>query len=391
MRDFIKNLLPNRLRKALIPVLHFRFFSKIESLIFYISFKTRKENHAAKKKALFYISQTNPTRRLFQIFSHFLYCGYSCCFDISFAEFMKLDRYGKKATALKGVYPKNKISEKYSVIVSDDNKFLENADNEAYKIFINFRIFTHINNVSQNDFFYPISPHIKYNCPLIEADILSKSSLAERKICAVFAGNNSKNSYNKDITKKIFGVNTRFEVFSYLLDKLPKNILYIPDTLESFISDIERGYLKEKIVLVDTSNFEVPSKSYFDILLASSFYIHMCGITYPYCHNQIESMMAGCIPITQFSNFFVPPFEHEKSGFLYTTLDELVETLIKISTGDYNETIPLMRKNILDYYYNHYSFDSFNTKLLYLIENKVKHSNYHIVSGSKQILDELLL
>jgi len=367
------------------------YLSKLEGLLFYARFSIRKLFIGKPKKTvLIHIAFIDPPgMRLFQIFSHFLYCGYTCYFDISFSRYMQLKRYGKKATLFKGVYPCSKKTNEYSIVISNDKEYLENTAEKILKIFINFRIFNHLNDISKDAMFYPLVTFIKYNTPFIEANILSKALSAERKIGAFFVGNTQPATYNADHTKKLFNVNTRYETFNYIVDNLPHEALYIPTDMDSFLKDLDGGILEKKVVLLDINNFEIPKKYYFYVLLQVNFFIHMSGVIYPYCHNQIESMLAGCIPVTQFSNFFIPPFQHETDSLVFNSLNDLISILRKITSGDYNSIIQSMRKNIIDYYIQHYSFKSFDDKLTYLVSNNFNYTDYYITTGSNYIIREL--
>ena len=338
------------------------------------------------QNVLISISTFNPQRRLLQVISHFLYCGYRCCIDISFLRYLKLDKYGGEATLFTEVYPARKKNTSYSVVISDDKKKLEQFDSAVMKIHLNFHMFEHLNSVTSDDLFYPIVSHKKYNNSFIESDVLSKSITKKRRIGAIFVGNNDF-GYNKSITKELFGINTRDEVFNCICTNVSD--VYIPRSLNEFVSDIEYGLLKNKIVLLITTNkFEIPSDKYLDILLESNFYIHMSGHIQPYCHNQIESMMSGCIPITQFARFFIPPFQHEENSLLYNTLDELIELLKKIASGHYTNKIEFMRENIIHYYKKYYSLVSFKKKISHLIDSKVDYTNYYIALGNDHFLSK---
>jgi len=385
-----KQKLINEIKKLRKKIL-LSHFSKLEGLLFYTRFSMRKIFMGkSKKTVLIHISSIDPPgMRLFQLFSHFLYCGYTCYFDISFSRYMQLKRFGKKATLFKGIYPFSKKVKIYSLAISDNKEYLESISEKTLKIFINFRIFNHLNNISENDIFYPLVTFIKYNKPSIEKNIMSKVFSAERKIGAFFVGNTKPDTYNAAHTRELFNVNTRYETFNYIVDNFSKDTLYIPIDIDSFLHDIESGTLKKKVVLLDINNFEIPKKHYLTILLQSDFFIHMNGVIYPYCHNQIESMMTGCIPITQFSRFFIPPFQHELNSLLFQSLDDLIVILSKMNSGDYNDIIKVMRKNIVDYYVKYYSFKSFNDKLTDVINKNLNYTNYYITTGSNNIIKEL--
>jgi len=385
-----KQKLINTIKKIKKKIL-LSYLSKLEGLLFYVRFSMRKACISnPKKTVLIHISFIDPPgMRLFQIFSHFLYSGYTCYFDISFSQYIQLKRYGKKATLFKGVYPFSKKIQHYSLAISNDKEYLENMTEKTLKIFMNFRIFNHLNDISKDAMFYPLVTFIKYNKPFIETNVLSKALSTERKIGAFFVGNKQPATYNADHTKKLFNVNTRYETFNYILDNLPQETLYIPTDMDSFLKDIECGALAKKVVLLDTNNFEIPKKYYFNVLLQTDFFIHMSGVIYPYCHNQIESMMAGCIPVTQFSKFFIPPFQHEIDSLVFNSLNDLISILHKITSGDYNSMIQSMRKNIFDYYIQHYSFKSFNNKLTHIVNNNLNYTDYYITTGSNYIIKEL--
>ena len=358
----------------------------------YIFFKIKIINIKSQKQNIYIsISHVNPGRRLLQIVSHFLYCDFNVYLRISLLNYLKLDSYGIYATLLKRVYPSFGITNKYSIIASDNiNLLKKNKYNNVLKIYINFNIFKYLfqNKIDANDFFYPIVCHRKYLSPEIEFDISSKAANSKRKIGAVFAGNIE--NYNLDITKKLFNINTRDETFSYICEKLPDNILYIPKCLNSFIEDIETGVLEYKVVLLNTKIFEIPDNKCFYILLNSKFFIHLSGNIYPYCHNQIESMMAGCIPITQFARFFIPPFQNEINALLFNTLDELIYILTNIMSNNFIQNINIMHKNIIEYYFSYYSYQSFKTKLLNTLENNILCCNYHLVISNTLYFNELI-
>jgi hypothetical protein len=355
----------------------------ISKLLKYIRFKKKRELVSkTKEKVLISIFSIKLNRKFFQLVYQFLNCGYDCYLNISLLQFIKGSNYGLCTIMLNGVYPVKSLKQSvvnYSIIVSDSKKYLESFKTErAKKILVNFYLFKNIKSITQDDFFYPILSHRKYLSCLIETEVLSRAFKYKRKIGVIFAGNADTNYYNLDITKELFKINTRSEMFCYLLNSLPEKILYIPKCLETFKDDIENGLLINRVVLLNTKNFSIPQDMYFDILLNSNFYIYMCGFIQPFCHNQIESMMAGCVPITQFASFFVPPFQHEINGLLFNTMDELLEILLTIVSEKYKDRILYMRENILYYFERYYSLQSFKNKLSSLQNNsKNDYSNYY--------------
>jgi hypothetical protein len=101
-------------------------------------------------------------------------------------------------------------------------------------------------------------------------------------------------------------------------------------------------------------------------------------------------MTAGCIPVTQFSRFFVPPFKDKLDALSFEKLEELPALLRGILEGKYKKALPSMRERVLAYYENHYSFRSFERKINFLKENGIDFSNYYIYCEEAPILNELI-
>jgi len=355
----------------------------------YIQYKFFNRVIKSNEKDALIKNTSISSRRLLQIISHFLSSGYNCYLDYSFLQYLSLKqgKYHIYHTLLEGVNPTNKKIKYFPVIISDSKKTLDSFDSNSLKICVNHLMmkdrYNNISAVTENDFYYPIALHKNFLNPAFEAEILKSVLKYERKIGAIFAGkatiNFKKNSYNRSTTKELLNINTRFEVFSYICEKLPEEYLYLPDSLEAFLNDMESGYLKNKIVLLNTKErFSIPRDKYFYVLLNSNFFIHMAGTGFPFCHNQMESMLAGCIPITQFARFFVPNFKHELNSLLYNTLDELILLLSNVASDKYLNSVSSMHTEVVSYYKKYYSFDSFKNKLDYLIKNNIKCSNYFV-------------
>jgi len=344
----------------------------------YLLFKDRKFlDDDSKQSVLYLIGAMKSGKRVFQIISGLLYSGYRCCVAVRFGQWRKLREGSRKTILLDNVYPAKK-KYKYAAVISNNKKVLEKCNLAPLKIYINFDIFEHLNDVTDNDLFRPIPLAEQHNNVSTEANILSKSLAGERKIGAILIGNTQ--DYDKAITKELLEINTRGEVFECIRTSLPE--VYIPETFDELVLDMNKGLLKNKIVIIDTaSKFRIPGDKYFDILLDSSFFIHTSGHIQPYCYNQIESMLAGCIPITQFARFYIPAFQHEENSLLYNTLNELVELLKKVTSGYYANKTETMRGAIVNYYKKYHSLESFKTKLSYLIDNKIEYANYYVATG----------
>ena len=375
--------------------------AKIKSCVKFIM----RHNIKSNNNVLFLSSAEIKGKNLIQLIYYFTSSGYNCYLDFSFRQCLKLNIHGINAISLQGVFPISKETPKNSIVISPNKKSLDLFDTNALKIYLRYleieKGFRNIKDVSENDLYYPIGLHpILYfpsiygaNTPnaksdlnfSVETETLKHVFNTERKIGILFAGaiyskkDGHTKKYSRDSIKEKFHVDNRYDVFSYITEKLSKELIYIPDNLEIFLNDMESGTLRNKIVLIERNAFSIPYDKYFNVLLKTNFFIHMSGVEYPFCHNQIESMLAGCIPITQFARFFLPHFTHESDSLLFNELDDLFSLLTSVTSGKYSSHLDSMRKGIINYYQNNFSIESFKNKLHFLLENEKKHANFWIV------------
>ncbi|MDR0556877.1 MAG: hypothetical protein LBG43_03260 [Treponema sp.] len=124
--------------------------TKAVKLTTYFLFRTKSlaADPKDKKSVFIRIDSIEPNRRLFQIVSQFLYCGYTCYLDIPFTQYIHSDIFGRIAALKKNVKPA-KNGKKYNIIVSDKQEILD-AHNAPLKIFLNLNIFKRLNNIIES-------------------------------------------------------------------------------------------------------------------------------------------------------------------------------------------------------------------------------------------------
>jgi hypothetical protein len=386
--------------------------SKIHKLACYFLFRTKAFSRPAspEQAVLIEISSIPPNRWLYQIAAQFLSCNYACFLDLPFKRYLTMDIFGRRASLLKNVYPaKKRGGAAYSALISDNRETLNGFHPEGQginppadqpppprgvspiKLFFNLRIFNNLGAVKKNDLFYPLLLHPDYLSPELEEEVFARGSNNHRKIAALFVGNVD-SSYNRDITRALFHINTRYELFYHIENSLPGGMVYRPPSLDDFLTKIENEELKDKVVLLDIRRFSIPQDLWFTVLLKAGFFIHLAGSLQPYCHNHIESMLAGCIPVTALAPFYVPPFEDKINALLFNTPQELTGILRGICRGQYDPPAPFIRGKVLEYYKKYYSFESFKAKLdqLKAKDHTDGPSNYYIHCEVVPILNELL-
>jgi hypothetical protein len=329
--------------------------------IFLLTFFKRFNSQRKEKPVYIEILDFPPNRRLLFLVRFITGNDYSCYVHIPLRLFFAMDYPGliicKEKRAIMAMPSDMK---KCSIIISDRIENISNSLlNEKKYFHLQYDIFKE---EKIKAFYYPISFHPNFQFKHTENYLLSMADNNERKIAALFIGSLD-NNYRRDITKDYFKINTRDETFSYVIEHLDPSCLITPQSYTEMKEMMDSGLLKNKVVVIDRLKFSIEGNEYLNVLAQSNFFIYMSGSIFPYCHNHIESIAAGAIPITQFPYLFTPGYEHEKNALIYRELPELITILEKVCGNRYASLTATMRRNIIAYYKEHLGFDSFNEVL----------------------------
>lgn len=364
-----------------------KILKRITRLRYYPGYIGRRPSEGdSRKKAYVSIRKINPNRRLFHVCAYLRECGYACFVDLSFAQFMSMDPYGLKAVNSGNVYPARKgDTVPYDLVVTDNDTFTD-ADK---RITLDYSVFDpEIDN--SRAMFFPIHFHPDFMNQAVETSALNKArSDSKRKIGILFAGNCDKESYDREETRERFNIHTRWDIFSHLADNFPRSDIFIPGNFEDFTQARNSGRLADKLVLIDINVFKIPQADWFDILEDTDFFIHLPGYIQPWCHNQIESMASGAIPITEFPHLFHPALRNGDNAITYREKDELLDILERIIHGYLSEAeINRLKANVLSYYNERLSFDAFKRELKAFLASPERVGRLYLCAGDFSVPSE---
>ena len=181
-----------------------------------------------------------------------------------------------------------------------------------------------------------------------------------RKLKILFAGNTSKTYYNNSKLKIRYNQLTRIEAVN-TLSELRDNVKFTKgkEGFENLINT--KGYINGCRILLTDAKFPICPVDWLKLLSTSDFFICLSGTDYPICHNAIEAMAVGAIPIISYHDWFFPSLEHNKNAIVYSGKEDLVkkiEEVINMSA----EQIEVMRRNVIEYYERHLTTESFINK-----------------------------
>ncbi|MFH1641725.1 MAG: glycosyltransferase [Nanoarchaeota archaeon] len=183
-------------------------------------------------------------------------------------------------------------------------------------------------------------------------DYLKKYRYLKRKFRIFFGGHMSATYYNSPLFKQRYpqymtrldGLNSVFESdVDFLFLRKAKEI-------KKYITG--RDYLKKFVIVQTDYPFPIKPSNWLKILGLSDFFVCFSGTDYPMCHNAIEAMSVGSIPILAYSDWFDPALEHGKNAIIYSGKEDLIEKIKDVLKMP-NEQIMKLRKNVIEYYDNY--------------------------------------
>jgi glycosyltransferase involved in cell wall biosynthesis len=201
---------------------------------------------------------------------------------------------------------------------------------------------------SESSFHVPIAMHPQlYTHGLYEkcAELRGNS---ERNIRIFFAGNFDRNYYGNTYIRPLFGKFTRLELYDIVLEDL-KHILRLPVSKKELYAEGNRD-----LIIVDNAHFRIPMEELLEILARSEFFLAFSGVHKPLCHNVVEAMALGCIPILEYPEMLHPPLESGINCLSFSGRESFL-TVIRQALALDAQKLEKMRKAALAYYREHLS------------------------------------
>lgn len=170
----------------------------------------------------------------------------------------------------------------------------------------------------------------------------------EPKIKMFFAGNTVSTYYSNQDVKR-YGQLTRregAEAVSELGSDKVKTITNIGEFNRLLESD---DYQNAGYLLRIDSGIKVKITEWFNVVAKSDFFLCLSGTDLPMCHNAVESLAVGTIPIIGYPDWFFPPLEHRKNAIVYSGKEDLINKVREVLAMTPQE-IGTMRKNAVEYF-----------------------------------------
>jgi hypothetical protein len=110
----------------------------------------------------------------------------------------------------------------------------------------------------------------------------------------------------------------------------------------------QTGYSR-KCVITASSDVRIEFADWLGTLAQADFFLSPPGIVMPMCHNIVEAMAVGTIPITNYPEWMDPHLEPMKNCLAFDDGDDLIATLRRALAMS-PEEIARMKANVIEYY-----------------------------------------
>jgi hypothetical protein len=168
---------------------------------------------------------------------------------------------------------------------------------------------------------------------------------AIRPVRLFFGGNTEEGKYDKDILRDLYSMLTRREMLTVTRAEFTEAEIHRPRDASRWLPsrDVQR------FVLCETQHCKIPQERWLDALAKSDFFLACPGVGMPLCHNLIEALAAGCIPILQYANYLPNSLEDRVNCLTFNNNEEL-KIAIRLAQSMSSHEIRILRKNVKQYY-----------------------------------------
>ena len=196
---------------------------------------------------------------------------------------------------------------------------------------------------------------------------LEKLRQTPRTVRLFFAGNVALSPYATSRSMRLlgerFGLISRPRAILTLLEKIPDDItlLYAPPDFDALaLQHTSQSVLPQtnKLVMALDPLSRISFAQWLPTLAHCDVFLTLPGISMPFSHNAVEAMAMGCIPLTNYGEWFDPPLEHMQTCIAFTDEADLVDKARMVLAMDEN-TLRTMRAKVVTYYEQYLAPETF--------------------------------
>lgn len=241
-----------------------------------------------------------------------------------------------------------------------------------------YRLFSHKNSADFPVIFnykkvYTTDEYVKEAVPYIMHPrnyMIAKPELLEKKVGIVMSGNFEAKIYDSDVITKSFNLLNRWQIYN----QITQHTALVSVTGIEFKEQFNKGVFLDKFVVMKWQQGAIPSEEWRHYLSSAKFLFCAPGMTMPMCHNVVEAMSVGVVPIINYQNWLNPSLVNEKNALVYQSKESIfkvIDKALQMNDSEYRE----LQKNAIDFYesyYKDYDFEANRFQPLILLNEDSK-------------------
>jgi hypothetical protein len=295
-------------------------------------------------------------RLLFSLLNAFAMSGYHIKLLDNFPR-AGLDKYGRLACSQEHVSVTDAVPSDTSrmIYLFDEEDKSVGAHAWRKKVQVRFDVFSPYWFTQPILMPYPIHP-VHAGRDLRER--LEKSRLSEKRMRIFFSGD--REGYVKNRIDYPRPKLPRLDVINAILKGMGDNVLLVQG--EKHLNSVWASGYVNKCLIMDQDQFRIDTTNWLNTLATSDFFLCPPGYVMPMCHNAIEAMAVGAIPIINYPEWFDPHLEDLQTCIAFDDKDDLLSKLNQVLKMG-AEPIARMRQRVIDYYDNYLTPEPFVHKI----------------------------
>ncbi len=281
-------------------------------------------------------------RLLFSLLNAFSLAGYQIKLFNNFRD-QELEKYAQMAFSLENVSVVDAIPDDLTGWIYLFDKEDETIGNHAWrkKVRIGFDVFSPY--WFEQPIIMPFTVHPVHATRNYELG-LEEYRATKKSIRVFFSGDTE--GYVRNRVKYPKAKLPRLKIMEAIRDRMSNVSLFVEDL--PVLSELSNTYAN-KCVIVDTGKIWVDDRYWLSNLAMADFFLSPPGYVMPMCHNAVEAMAVGAIPITNYPEWFDPALSDMENCIVFDDERDL-EQKIKLALAMDQEQIAEMRSHAIKYY-----------------------------------------
>jgi hypothetical protein len=152
----------------------------------------------------------------------------------------------------------------------------------------------------------------------------------------------------------------RARIVEILREKIPDRVFFVNE--QSQLDSLLINGCTDRCVLIDTSRLWIDDRIWLQVLARAEFFLAPPGIVMPMCHNIVEAMAVGTVPITNYPEWFDPDLGDGVECLCFGDAPSLINA-VECALAMPQDCLQAMRRHAIRYYEQHLTPESFVRKV----------------------------